>query len=81
MDSEVLAHRDESAAPLEVIQARDAPLCVVIHPVTSELRGPLASSIVAAGRTEFAREPKIRAHHPAGTMCVQIQRVGWDDPD
>jgi hypothetical protein len=36
VDSEVLAHRNESAAPLEVVEAGDAPLRVVVHPFTSE---------------------------------------------
>jgi hypothetical protein len=32
----VLAHRDISAAPLDVVEARDLPLQVVVHPITSE---------------------------------------------
>src|SRR3954451_4245168 len=35
VDPEVLAHRDTSAAPLDVIEARDPPLRVVVHPITS----------------------------------------------
>jgi hypothetical protein len=36
VDSEVLAHRDESAAPLEIVETGDAPLRVVVHPLTSD---------------------------------------------
>jgi hypothetical protein len=32
----VLAHGDESASPLEVVETRDAPLRVVVHPITSD---------------------------------------------
>jgi hypothetical protein len=32
----VLAHRDASTAPLDVVEARDLHLRVVIHPITSE---------------------------------------------
>src|SRR5947207_379440 len=36
VDPEVLAHRDEAAAPLHVVEPRDPPLRVVVHPLTSE---------------------------------------------
>jgi hypothetical protein len=35
VDPEVLAHRDISAAPLDVVEARDLPLRVVVHPISS----------------------------------------------
>jgi hypothetical protein len=35
VDPEVLAHRDISAAPLDVIEARELPLRLVVHPITS----------------------------------------------
>jgi hypothetical protein len=41
MDPEVLAHRDRSAAPLDVVEARDLPLRFVIHPITSVQLGSL----------------------------------------
>src|SRR5439155_19559252 len=41
VDPEVLAHRDISAAPLDVVEARDLPLRVVAHPISSVWRGPL----------------------------------------
>jgi hypothetical protein len=37
----VLAYRDISAAPLDVVEARDLPLRVVVHPISSVLRGSL----------------------------------------
>src|ERR1044071_7817689 len=38
VDPEVLAHRDISAAPLHVVQARDVPARLVVHPTTSVYR-------------------------------------------
>src|SRR5829696_2220654 len=35
VDPEVLAHRDISAAPLDVVEERDLPLRLVVHPITS----------------------------------------------
>ena len=37
LDPEVLAHRDISVAPLDVVEARDLPLRVVVHSITSEV--------------------------------------------
>jgi hypothetical protein len=31
----VLAHRDISAAPLDVVETRDLPVRVLAHPITS----------------------------------------------
>jgi hypothetical protein len=39
----VLAHRDASAAPLDVVQARDLQLRVVVHPITS-VQGRVAAN-------------------------------------
>jgi hypothetical protein len=41
VDPEVLAHRDISAAPLDVFEARDLPLRFVVHPITSVRSGSL----------------------------------------
>jgi hypothetical protein len=41
VDPEVLAHRNISAAPLDVVEARDLPLRVVVHPISSVSRGSL----------------------------------------
>ena len=35
VDPEVLAHRNISAAPLDVVEARDLPVRLVVHPITS----------------------------------------------
>ena len=35
VDPEVLAYRNISAAPLDVVEARDLPLRLVVHPITS----------------------------------------------
>jgi hypothetical protein len=35
----VLAHRNVSAAPLDLVEPRDLPLRVVVHPITSGQRG------------------------------------------
>src|SRR4051794_13357603 len=35
VDPEVLAHRNISAAPLDVVEARDVPVRLVVHPITS----------------------------------------------
>jgi len=35
VDPEVLAYRNISAAQLDVVEARDLPLRVVVHPITS----------------------------------------------
>ncbi len=35
MDPQVLAHRDISTAPLDVVEARDLPLRVLAHSITS----------------------------------------------
>jgi hypothetical protein len=35
VDPEVFAHRDISAAPLDVVEARDLPLRAVVHPISS----------------------------------------------
>src|SRR5262249_32483212 len=50
VDPEVLAHRDSSAAPLDVVEARDLHLRLVVHPITSVRgrAGSFESSIVAA---------------------------------
>jgi hypothetical protein len=37
VDPEVLAHRDVSAAPLDVVEIRDLPVRPVVHPITSVL--------------------------------------------
>ena len=42
VDPEVLAHRNISAAPLDLVEVRHLPvLLLVVHPITSELRGSL----------------------------------------
>jgi hypothetical protein len=48
VDPEVLAYRDISAAPLDVFEARDLPLRLVVHPITSVSAGRCESSIVPA---------------------------------
>jgi hypothetical protein len=53
VDTEVLAHRNISAAPLDVVEARDAPLRVVVHPITSTQRGSLR--IVNRNRRQVRR--------------------------
>src|SRR5207244_476336 len=40
VDPEVLAYRNISAAPLDLVEARDLPLRLVVHPFSSELCGP-----------------------------------------
>ena len=35
VDPEVLAHRNISAAPLDVVEVRDFPVRLVVHPITS----------------------------------------------
>jgi hypothetical protein len=54
MDPEVLAHRDASAAPFDVVQARDLHLRVVVHTITS-VRGGLPR-IVDRSRHDAAPE-------------------------
>jgi hypothetical protein len=35
VDPEVLAHRNISAAPLDVVEVRDLPVRLIVHPITS----------------------------------------------
>jgi hypothetical protein len=35
VDPEVLAYRNISAAPLDVVEVRDVPVRLVVHPITS----------------------------------------------
>jgi hypothetical protein len=37
VDPEVLAHRNISAAPLDVVEVRDVPVRLIVHPITSVL--------------------------------------------
>jgi hypothetical protein len=39
----VLAHRDVSAAPLDVVEVRDLPGRLVVHPITSVERDSAAN--------------------------------------